>query len=132
MLIGISMDEAIRRKPSLVGYIVNRWPLLEWGMNRRDCLAWMKERGFPIPGKSACIGCPYHDDNAWRDLRDNSPAEWQDALEVDAAIRQQPKTNAQQFMHRSLKPLAEVDLRTHDEIGQGDLFGNECEGMCGV
>jgi hypothetical protein len=35
-------------------------------------------------------------------------------------------------MHKSLKPLAEVDLRTHDEIGQPDLFANECEGMCGV
>lgn len=27
MWIGISMDEALRRKPSVVGYIVNRWPL---------------------------------------------------------------------------------------------------------
>lgn len=132
MLVGISMDEAIRMKPSRVRYIVNRWPLIEKQMSRRDCLRWLEERQYPIPGKSSCIGCPYHSDAAWRDLRDNSPEEWADALEVDRAIRNQPKMKAQQFMHRSLKPLEEVDLRTHDELGQPDLFNNECEGMCGV
>ena len=37
-----------------------------------------------------------------------------------------------QFMHRSLLPIDQVDLRTHAEKGQRDLFGEECEGMCGV
>jgi hypothetical protein len=31
-----------------------------------------------------------------------------------------------------MKPLDEVDFRTSFEKGQDDLFGNECEGMCGV
>ena len=36
------------------------------------------------------------------------------------------------FVHRSRKPLAEVDFRTAEEAGQINMFGNECEGMCGV
>jgi len=132
MLIGISMDEAVRMKPSRVQYIVNQWPLIDKRMNRRDCLKWLADRHYPTPPKSACIGCPYTSDNRWRELRDTSPAEWADAVEVDRAIRNQPKMRAQQFMHSSRVPLDQVDLRTDAEIGQPDLFNNECEGMCGV
>jgi hypothetical protein len=71
----------------------------------------------------------------WRDLRDNSPDEWDDAVAVDKVIRTGGNlrgVKAEQFMHRSLKPLDEVDLSTWAEKGQPDLFGEECEGMCGV
>lgn len=132
MYIGISTDEAFRMKPSKVRYIVNRWPLIEKGMNRNDCLKWIDRHGYPTPPKSSCVGCPFHSDSQWRDLRDNHPEEWQDAILVDAAIRDQPKFNAKQYMHRQMVPLADVDLRTHAELGQPDLFNNECEGMCGL
>lgn len=131
MWIGISTDEAIRMKPSRVQYIVNRWPLIELRMNRNDCKKWLERNGWDAP-KSSCIGCPFHSNFHWRELKQKYPNEWADAVEVDKLIRNQPKTKAQQYMHRSLKPLDEVDLRSDAEIGQGDLFGNECEGMCGV
>lgn len=131
MWIGISTDEAIRMKPSRVQYIVNRWPLIELRMNRNDCKKWLERNGWDAP-KSSCIGCPFHSNFHWRELKQKYPNEWADAVEVDKLIRNQPKFKAQQYMHRSLKPLDEVDLRSDAEIGQGDLFGNECEGMCGV
>ena len=130
--IGISVDEVMRCKPSRVGYIVNRWPLLEHRMNRNDCLKWLERKGYPQPPKSSCIGCPFHNDAQWRLLRDNSPQEWNDAIEIDRIIRKQPASKGQQYMHRSLKPLAEVDLSTPEDHGQLNLFNNECEGMCGV
>lgn len=131
MLIGISWDEAFRRKPSQVRYIINRFPLLEKQMTRRDCLRWLEERQYSVPPKSSCIGCPYHSDEQWREIRSDAGA-WADAIEVDRAIRHQPKMKALQYMHRSLKPLDEVDLSTAEERGQLNLFINECEGMCGV
>lgn len=127
--IGISTDEAHRQKPSQVKYINNRFPLIEREMSRRDCLSWLATNGWPTPAKSSCIGCPYHSDSQWRSL---SPAEFADAVDVDRAIRAQPGMRGQQFMHRSLKPLDEVDFSTAEERGQMTLFGNECEGMCGV
>lgn len=130
--IGISTDEIMRVKPSRIGYMVNRWPLIEKKLSRNDCLQWLKRHDYPIPPKSSCIGCPFHNNQQWRELRDHSPAEWQDAIEIDAAIRNQPKFRGQQFAHRSLKPLAEVDLSTAEDLGQLNLFNNECEGMCGV
>jgi hypothetical protein len=131
MWVGISLDEAWRMKPSRRQYIVNRWPLLEMQMRRRDCEAVLARLGWKAP-KSACIGCPFHDDAMWRDLRDNAPDEFADACEVDRIIRRQPGIRGEQFMHRSRVPLDQVDLSTHAERGQPDLFLNECEGMCGV
>jgi hypothetical protein len=127
--IGISWDEASRMKPSRVQYVENRWPLIEQRTHRRDCLRWLERHGYPQPPKSSCIGCPFHADEQWRAL---TPEEFADAIIVDRAIRHQPGFRGQQFMHRSLKPLDQVDLSTPEERGQLNLFLNECEGMCGV
>jgi hypothetical protein len=130
--IGISTDEIIRVKPSRVQYIVNRWPLIEKNVNRNDCKRWLERNGYPVPPKSSCVGCPFHSNAQWRALRDGSPLEWDDAIRVDAAIREQPGFRGKQFMHRSLVPLSQVDLSTLEDYGQLNLFNNECEGMCGV
>jgi hypothetical protein len=41
-------------------------------------------------------------------------------------------TTQRLYLHRSLKPLEEADFSTAEDWGQYRLFGNECEGMCGV
>ena len=133
MWVGISSDEMIRMKESRVKYIVNRWPLVELRMNRQACLKWMEERQYKRPPKSSCIGCPFHTDHQWRELRDQYPEEWADAVEVDKVIRKQGTIRGTQFMHRSCVPLDEVDLSTPAERGQVEFgFLQECEGMCGV
>lgn len=130
--IGISTDEALRMKPSHERWNVNRWPLIDQRMSRSDCLRWMERNGYPAPPKSSCIGCPYHSDTEWRAVKAD-PASWADVLEIDALIREPVRgLRGRQFMHRSCKPLAEVDLATAEERGQVDMFNNECEGMCGV
>jgi hypothetical protein len=126
--IGISTDEALRMKPSRVQYITNRWPLVDRGMNRHDCRAWLARHSWDVP-RSACIGCPFHSDEEWRSL---VPDELADAVLVDEAIRDQPGLKGRQFAHRSRIPLAQVDFRSPAAIGQADLFNEECEGMCGV
>jgi len=134
VLIGISTDEAHRMKPARNRWQRNVWPLIELSMSRAACQKWLQERQWNAP-KSSCIGCPYHSNAMWRDMRDNAPDEWADAVAVDKAIRTSGALRGmrdQQFMHRSLKPLDEVDLRTSAEKGQPDLFGQECDGMCGV
>lgn len=127
--IGISMDEAIRKKPSYVRYIESRFPLLDAGMTRKHCLDWLWAKGYPRPPRSACIGCPYRSNEEWRRL---TPPEFDDAVAVDAAIRRQPGMHSEQFMHRKLVPLDQVDLSTPEERGQLNLFLNECEGLCGL
>lgn len=133
--VGISLDEAIRIKPSGRDYLTNRWPLIEKRIRRTDCMRWLERRGYDVPPKSSCVYCPYRSDAQWRDLRDSDPAGWQRAVEVDRRLRepdQVARFRGQLYAHRSCKPLDQVDLSTPEDHGQLNLFLNECEGMCGV
>ena len=131
--IGISFDEAIRMNPSLEAWQVNRFPLIELGMTRRDCLRWLEKHGYPMPPKSACIGCPYHGDAHWRQMRAEDPDAWVDAVAIDRLIRTGFRNlSGEVYLHRSCVPLDEADLDTLEDRGQLNMFGNDCSGMCGV
>jgi hypothetical protein len=133
MWLGISTDEAQRMKPSENAWMTNRWPLIDAGMSRRRCLAWLEQRQYPIPGKSACVWCPYHSDEMWRTMKAKQPEDFAVAVAFDAAIRDGGRAmRGTVFVHRALLPLDQVDLSTWAERGQGDLFGEECEGVCGT
>lgn len=133
--IGISTDEAIRMKPSGVPWSENVWPLIEHDISRSDCLKWMAEQGYPRPPRSACSFCPYHSDVEWIRLRTEEPEAFADAVEYekrlsDAVAKSTAiKWNAA-FLHQSRVPLSQVNFSA--SVPQVDLFGNECEGMCGV
>lgn len=128
--IGISCDEAHRMRDSSVLYIQNEYPLIDRRMRRSDCLNWLKAHGYPQPPKSSCIGCPFHDDHYWHRLRENSPAEFAEAVEFDKSCRTLPRIKGEVFLHRSLRPL-DVAIQG-GQIEMSDMFGEECEGMCGV
>uniref|UniRef100_UPI003F495202 hypothetical protein n=1 Tax=Amycolatopsis sp. CA-096443 TaxID=3239919 RepID=UPI003F495202 len=116
--IGISTDEIHRAKDSDVNYTRNIFPLLDLGMSRSDCLAYLRGRGMGDVVKSACIGCPYSGNSRLRFIRDTDPQAWADLIEFDKAIRNgSPRANAdgkplhgQFFIHRSLLPLDQADL----------------------
>lgn len=108
--IGFSTDEVHRVDDKRhVRYAYKRHPLLELGMSRKDCIRFLESRGWSAT-KSACIGCPYHGNRAWRELRDEHPEEWQDAVAFDAAIRKGgsrgDELRGTAFLHRSRVPLA--------------------------
>lgn len=128
--IGISLDEVSRMKDSREPWEQARWPLIELRMNRQDCLHWMDRRGFPKPPRSACVFCPFHSDTEWRRLKTEEPDEFEKAVQFEKATSQ--NFHSTPFLHRSCKPLLEVDFSTEEERGQLDMFNNECEGMCGV
>ena len=56
--LGISTDEAIRMRTSRDRWIRNRYPLIEAGMSRQDCLDWWEARYDRPLERSACVGCP--------------------------------------------------------------------------
>jgi len=126
--VGISTDEIMRMKPSRFWWQKNRFPLIEKRISRQDCLDWYEGKGYKKPVKSACIGCPFHDDRFWIDMKANRPNEFQNAVDFDKEMRaHNPKVK--NFVHRSCVPLDQVKFKGEDQI---DLFNQECEGMCGV
>ena len=129
--IGISTDEIQRMKPARDPYILNRHPLIEMNMSRQDCINYLNKKKIPLPEKSACIVCPFHDDKYWHFMKTKRPEEFADAVELDKEIRTISKdSNMKNYTHRSCKPLDEVNFNPDDN--QLDMFNNECEGMCGV
>jgi len=133
--IGISIDELSRMKASPFKYAANRWPLLELGMSRRDCLEWMKDNGFPKPPRSACYFCPYHSNVEWQRLKTEEPKEFAKAVKFEKASQRAKEKdewmNDTPFLHSSCKPLDEIDFTNPDPDQEKFGFINECEGMCG-
>lgn len=126
--LGISLDEVQRMKPNPARWITNRWPLIERKMSRHDCALWLQRHDLPLPPKSSCQICPFHNDATWRDMRDNQPQDWQSVVDFDASLRDEragrfaATATGQLFLHSSCIPLDEVDLRTPQERGQLSLF----------
>ncbi len=133
-LVGISLDEIVRAKPSRTPWATARWPLLDAGMRRRDCLALLARQGVPTPRKSSCSFCPYHDDRMWIELRAAAPKDFQTAVEFDRQMRDLSTSGLKQpaFVHRSLIPLDQVEFEPEAPMPLFDSFTEECEGMCGV
>ncbi|WP_431935771.1 hypothetical protein [Micromonospora sp. RP3T] len=129
--IGFSTDEIGRvNDKDRVSYVRKRYPLLDLGMSRKDCQRWLTERGWGDTAKSACIGCPFHGNAQWRELRDNHPDEFADAVAFDEAIRKGGARglplDGEAFLHRSRVPLAvaPIDRVTRKEWGDRspDIF----------
>lgn len=66
MLIGYDATEARRVRPSGKDQYTNRYPLIEWGWDRKKCVEVIHSVGLPSPGKSACFFCP--SSKAWEIL----------------------------------------------------------------
>lgn len=122
--IGFSTDEMGRvnsqRDNGGVSYLSTEYPLLDLGMTRKDCIRWLESRGWTTE-KSACIGCPYHGNRTWRELRDTRPEEWADAVAFDAEIRKGGarggELRGEAFLHRSRVSL---DLAPIDRVTRGE------------
>lgn len=113
MWVGISTDEIQRKKPSDVSYIQRIDPLIDiLDMTRDDCKEYLAER-WPYPvERSACIGCPFHDNEEWRNMRDEDPTSFADAVDFDVQIRSRSlgSLKSQPFIHSDRVPLSEADL----------------------
>jgi hypothetical protein len=132
--VGISSDEIVRIKPSGRPWMANRYPLVEAGISRADCLRWMADRGYPEPPKSACIGCPYRSDASWREMRDRRPEEFADAVAFESGIMSGVNGTGKPgiFLHRSLLPLDQVEFKPAPKYPLFGDFAGECDGMCGL
>ena len=125
--IGFSADEEQRAKPAPTKWYQRRFPLLELGMNRADCRTIIEDFGWPLPSKSACYMCPNMTDVEWVDVRDNSPEDFQKAIELEQEIIEWDNV----YLHSSCIPLDEVEFRPEStRVKQGH---HQCSmGYCWV
>ena len=68
-------------------------------------------------------------------MKENEPSLFADAVDFDNSLRKHGDFSilkGKAYVHSSKKPLADIDFRTLEDMGQINMFENECEGMCGV
>ena len=113
--LGISTDEAIRMKTSRDRWIHNRYPLIEVGMSRKDCLEWWQARYDQSLERSSCTGCPYQSRQRWAETKRRWPKLFAEVVEIDSNLRGKLAFAKEPYLHPRRVPLAQaVNL---DEAG---------------
>jgi hypothetical protein len=113
---GISWDEIQRLNDRSSPWQRDIYPLIDRRMTTQMCLDYLISHGHPVPGKSSCKICAFHDDDYWLDLKVNHPAEFEEACDFDDWIRSPEAAdrlsliNESVYLHRSCTPLREVDF----------------------
>lgn len=72
--VGISLDEVHRANARRAEpYERITYPLLDLHIRRSDCPGIIRSAGLPVPPKSACWFCPFHQTARWTDMRRDRP-----------------------------------------------------------
>lgn len=138
--VGISLDEAGRFERMIKRRTLGamKAPLIDRYMTRQDCLTWLAEHGnvpHEVP-RSACVYCPMHDDAEWLRVK-AVPEDWAKAVAVDESLRIQGNVvnrnmDAEMFLHRSCKPLVQIEFKPREKTQTSIPFYRDCLGVCGV
>lgn len=149
--IGISLDEAGRawrmiqrmrkQEPRFGKTLFLHYPLIEKGWNRAACRAYLEKRipSHRVPRRS-CTFCPNRQDSEWIEMKEQDPESWQEAVEVDRALREPGRImhrglNNPLYLHRSCQPLELVQLTPAKDPREhvfSQSMSGECEGICEV
>lgn len=135
-LYGISADESYRAGKRGQAWQEAKYPLIEKQMGVSDCISYLRRNKLPVPKKSSCIVCPYHDDAYWFDLSENAPDEFEQACLFDEWIRSDDAKLYGNFrgikdilfLHSSCEPLRSIDFKARIEAKkskQMDMFAAE-------
>lgn len=127
--IGFSLDEKRRVKAVGSAEWPRAYPLLDLMLTAEDCATVIAREGWPLPPKSRCFMCPNQSNAEWRQLRDDAPAQFAEAIQLDADVRAMDDRGGV-FLHQSRVALADADLDAPD---RRDDLGRPCGlGMCFV
>ena len=74
------MENALKRVDNMYE---NKYPLIEWGWEREECIEEIKKAGVELPGKSACFFCPSSRPKEIIDLYEKHPDLIERALNIE-------------------------------------------------
>jgi len=81
--IGFHVDEQKRVRESKELWAVNRFPLIEYGLDQEDCEDTLKENGIATPGKSSCFYCPNSKPKEVQEMKQRYPDLYERALRME-------------------------------------------------
>lgn len=83
-LIGFDAGEPWRAVESPDDRFVNRYPLIEWGWDREECVETIIRAGLCVPPKSSCFFCPNMEELEILQLRDRHPDLLKRSLDIES------------------------------------------------
>ncbi len=100
-----------------------RFPLVELRIKRHESIRIVEKMGWPKPPRSRCWMCPNQSDYEWAEVQNDYPALFQEAINLDEAIR---VDDPHAFLHSTIKPLRDVELSQPDDLFSGSCPSGEC------
>ena len=123
--LGMSTDEMERMKDSGLKWYRHVYPLVEIiPMSRHQCYSLVVNHGWPPPPKSRRKICPNQSPLSWRDMRDNSPKDYEFAVGFDETLRE---TDPNVYLHELGEPL---DQAVEKSARQSTMFDGCDSGYC--
>jgi len=80
---GIDYGEVHRMKPARVDYVTNLYPLIDYKINREECINLIKKARLPIPVKSGCYFCPYNNMDRWAEIYQKHPDLYKYSMKIE-------------------------------------------------
>lgn len=121
---GIDYGEVHRMKPAREDYVTNLYPLIDYKINREECINLIKKARLPIPVKSGCYFCPYNNMERWSDIHKKHP----DLFKYSMKIEENNKHYKTQRLAPKGHSLREIDKMIRKKK---ILPMVEVEGPCG-
>lgn len=101
----------------------NRFPLVEAGLNRTDCMKLIEAAGLPVPVKSACWFCTKACRNDWRKISVEHPELMKEAIEWEVEVQEARKARGNDkpfpFMDKKQMLPHVIAVRPYDPQGRG-------------
>lgn len=134
--IGFTLDEVSRMKPSSQKYVQFTYPLIDLGMGNEATLRYLTDNDLPVPPRSVCNACFANGLQTFKEMHDNRPADWAQAVLVDEAVRDLSGVGVGDpvFVSKTMIPLRELAERGFDLSDETeDADGFSCDsGHCFV
>ena len=132
VLIGIGAEEAKRRiakEPTGPAWmrdcIEKRYPLVELGMSRADCIAFLRAEGQDVPMPSNCMRCHFASEKELLWLASEHPQAYAEWVELEAAKLAKHAAlgdkNLGVFGKRTLPQVLEKARMTHPNMTPAEL-----------
>lgn len=132
VLLGISVDEIERAGRKDDGSVtVRRYPLLDLGLHRHDCIRIIEDAGLPVPRKSSCFFCPFHSRLVWSEMRRDEPELFEKAQELEDFVLKRKQDSGMRLAYIT-RDGAKHGRRLSEAINEAGptLFGGIGEDGC--
>lgn len=111
MHIGFSTEEKQRCKENPHKMFINKFPLIDMGLERKDNYAYIRDVWGLETKASACSFCPFHRNYFFHFLKNNEPEEYRDVVAFDNLLESgQPSTKIRSklYISRSRKRIEDL------------------------